>query len=76
MRSWGYPGFPVQLGGSGALHAAFLKESRTRGRVQCGVQEIQDAPSYSAQVRLGEPGAPFLFLLTLLGTNSVGTSYF
>jgi hypothetical protein len=26
----GTPGFPVKLGGVGALHAAFLKESRTR----------------------------------------------
>jgi hypothetical protein len=31
------PGFPVQLGGSGALHAAFLKESRIRGYVQRSV---------------------------------------
>jgi hypothetical protein len=43
MRSWGATlEFPVQLGGSGALHAAFLKESRTRGRVQGSVQEIRD----------------------------------
>jgi hypothetical protein len=62
MRWWGYPGFPVQFGGSGALLAAFLKESRMRGRVQCSVQEIRDAPSFSAQVRFGEPGAPVLFL--------------
>jgi hypothetical protein len=27
-----YPGFPVELGGAGELHAAFLTESRTRGR--------------------------------------------
>jgi hypothetical protein len=27
-----YPGFPVELGGVGKLHAAFLAESRTRGR--------------------------------------------
>jgi hypothetical protein len=26
------PGFPVELGGVGKLHAAFLTESRTRGR--------------------------------------------
>jgi hypothetical protein len=26
------PGFPVQLIGVGKLHAAFLNESRTRGR--------------------------------------------
>ena len=40
------PGFPVQLGGSGALRAAFLSESRIRGRVQCSVQEIRDTPSF------------------------------
>ena len=28
------PGFPVQLGDSGALLAAFLNESRIRGRIQ------------------------------------------
>jgi hypothetical protein len=33
--------FPVQLGGFGALLAAFLNESRTRGRGQCRVQEIR-----------------------------------
>ena len=36
-----FPGFPLQLGCSGALLAAFLNESRIRGRVQCGVQEIR-----------------------------------
>jgi hypothetical protein len=36
-----FPGFPVQLGGSGALLAAFLNESRIRGHVQCSVQEIR-----------------------------------
>jgi hypothetical protein len=35
------PGFPVQLGGSGVLLAAFLNESRIRGRVQRSVQEIR-----------------------------------
>jgi hypothetical protein len=52
------PGFPSQIDGSGALHAAFLKkESRIRSRVQCSVQEIRDAPSFSAQVRShGKPG--------------------
>jgi hypothetical protein len=29
-----YPGFPVEFGGVGDLHAAFLNESRTRGYVQ------------------------------------------
>src|SRR5580692_4182671 len=33
--------FPVQLGGFGTHHAAFLNESRTRGRGQCSVQEIR-----------------------------------
>jgi hypothetical protein len=28
-----YPGFPVDVGGVVELHAAFLKESRTRGPV-------------------------------------------
>jgi hypothetical protein len=28
------PGFPVEVGGVGALHAAFLNESSTRGHVQ------------------------------------------
>jgi hypothetical protein len=35
------PGFPVELGGSGKLHAPFLNERRTRGRVQRCVQEIR-----------------------------------
>jgi hypothetical protein len=32
-----YPGFPVDIGGAGELHAAYLTESRTRGRFQCSV---------------------------------------
>ena len=40
-----------------ALHAAFLKESRTRGPVECSVQEIRVAPSFSAHVHWGERGA-------------------
>jgi hypothetical protein len=62
------PGFPVELGGSGALHAAFLKESRIRGRVQCSAQEIRVAPIVFGPGTLpqqagavGEPGAPVLF---------------
>src|SRR5271156_5492318 len=31
------PGFPVELGGSGELHAPFLTERRTRGSLQCSV---------------------------------------
>jgi hypothetical protein len=34
-----FPGFPVQLAGSGALLAAFLNESRIRGCVQRSVQK-------------------------------------
>ena len=33
----GYPKFPVELGGVGALHAHFFTEGRTRGLVQCSV---------------------------------------
>jgi hypothetical protein len=35
-----YPGFPVELGGVGEVHAAFLTESRTRGR-SAACQEIR-----------------------------------
>jgi hypothetical protein len=35
------PGFPVELGGVGALHAAFLTESRTRRHGWSHVQEIR-----------------------------------
>jgi len=31
------PGFPVEVGGVGELHAAFFTESRTRGHVQRGM---------------------------------------
>jgi hypothetical protein len=31
-KEWASPGFPVKFGGVGELHAAFLNESRTRGR--------------------------------------------
>ena len=33
-RSLGFPRFPVELGGVDEPHAAFLNESRTRGRVE------------------------------------------
>jgi hypothetical protein len=36
-----YSGFPVELAGVGALHAAFLDESRTRGCWWRPVQEIR-----------------------------------
>jgi hypothetical protein len=35
------PGFPVDLGGAGELHAAFLNESRTRSLGWSHVQEIR-----------------------------------
>jgi len=31
------PGFPVELGGFGVLHAPFFTERRTRGSLQCYV---------------------------------------
>ena len=36
-----YPRFPVEFRGFRELHAPFLNERRTRGRVQCSVQEIR-----------------------------------
>jgi hypothetical protein len=39
MRAAAAPGFPVELVGVDELHAAFLNESRTRGRIQRSVQE-------------------------------------
>jgi hypothetical protein len=36
-----YPRFPVRFHGLRALHAPFLKERRTRSRVQRCVQEIR-----------------------------------
>jgi hypothetical protein len=55
-----FPGFPVELSGVGAFHAAFLTESRTRGRVQCSVQEIRVArlfrPTYAWAIE-GHPSS-------------------
>jgi hypothetical protein len=68
----GYARISCAARASGALHAAFLKESRIRGRVQCSVQEIRVAPSLSAQVRLGE-GHPSHSFGLCYDTNSVGT---
>ncbi len=52
------PRFPVKLDGVGELHAAFLTESRTRGPVQCSVQEIGGRhlfePMY-AEANMGQP---------------------
>ena len=36
-RSLGFPGFPVEVGGVGELHAPFLTERRKRGLVLCRV---------------------------------------
>jgi hypothetical protein len=36
-QALGCPGFPVELGGVSELHAAFFKESRTRGYLWCRV---------------------------------------
>jgi glycogen debranching enzyme len=64
-----FPEFPVELGGVGALHAAFLTESRTRGRVRGGVQEIRVAPAYVGRKRRAKPFQRFirfgLFLVLL-----------
>jgi hypothetical protein len=41
MFAKAYSGFPVELAGAGELYAAFLNESRTRGRWWRPVQEIR-----------------------------------
>jgi len=46
------PGFPVEFGGVGEVHAAFLNESRTRGRVQRSAQEIRVHPLFAAEKRI------------------------
>ena len=51
---WASPGFPVDLVGVGELHAAFLIESRTRGRWWRPVAGNPGRPSFSAHVRFGE----------------------
>jgi hypothetical protein len=58
------PGFPVDLVGVGELHAAFLNESRTRGRWWRPVAGNPGRPSFSAHVRWGE-GHPSDFLRPL-----------
>src|ERR1700739_2730800 len=55
---WAFPGFPVDLVGVGELHAAFLNESRTRGRWWRTVAGNPGCPSFSAHVRFSERGAP------------------
>ena len=47
----GSPGFPVEFGGVGELHAAFLTESRTGGHIRCSVQEIRFAHLVLTHVR-------------------------
>ena len=56
------PEFPVKLGGVGALHAAFLTESRTRGCVQGSVQEIRVARAYVGRKRRAKPIDRFYWL--------------
>jgi hypothetical protein len=55
------PGFPVEFGGVGEPHAAFLTESRTRGHVRCSVQEIRVAhriqPMYAEVANMGHPSS-------------------
>ncbi len=69
MRSWGLtPDFLCSLVAPAHLMRLSLMKAAYDGPVQCSVQEIRDAPSFSAQVRFGEPGAPVLFLrVWLLG---------
>jgi hypothetical protein len=43
-RAAGIPGFPAEVGQIDELHAAFLIESRTRGRGWFSVQEIRGIP--------------------------------
>ena len=49
----------MEFGGVGALHAAFLTESRTRGHVRCSVQEFRVAyriqPMYAEVANMGHP---------------------
>jgi hypothetical protein len=47
--------FPVELVGVVEVHAAFLDESRTRGRVQRSVQEIRAFGYLSLVVSVVQP---------------------
>ena len=49
-----FPGFPVEVGGVVALYAAFLNESRTRGRVRCCVTGNSVAEAYVGRKKMGE----------------------
>jgi hypothetical protein len=70
---WASPGFPVELGGVGELHAAFLTESRTREPVWSLVQEIRVArqirPTYAprlagaGEANVGHPSSSYWVLL-------------
>jgi hypothetical protein len=53
-----YPGFPVDLGGVGAIHAPFFTEGRTRGLVQCSVA---GNPGTLRSVTKGRVTLPFRF---------------
>src|SRR5271156_1776454 len=51
LSSWAtfrspFPGFPVELGGFGKLHAPFLTERRTRGLVQRSVAGNPGSPDF------------------------------
>ena len=63
------PGFPVGLAGSKELHAAFLKESRTRGPGWCCVTGNPGRPPFSSHVCWGERGAPSASLSPNYGTD-------
>jgi hypothetical protein len=51
----GFPGFPVEFGGVGAPHAAFLTEAAHVAVGECHVAGNPGRPSYSAHVRWGVP---------------------
>jgi hypothetical protein len=66
------PGFPVEVGGVVELHAAFLKESRTRGPVWCSVT---GNPGF-AGANLGHPALRLGAVLGCTGCGSLSTLSF
>jgi hypothetical protein len=62
-----YPRFPVKCRGSRELHAPFLKERRTRGRVQGGVHKIRGICPVLADV--GFHGCPLGHSLRATGLD-------
>jgi hypothetical protein len=48
------PGFPVDLGGVGELHAPFFMERRTRGSLQCSVTGNPGPGLYETHQKLEE----------------------